>query len=416
MHERKRRHTRHQVKENLAPQTHRCKRAGNSLMKSMVSVDAKSRMDDARLWAVALCVSVVLNLLLLAWVSIEAIQSELARKNKPPAVFQPEQTVRIFPEMLERIEEVPVAAAKQPEAPPELARTTPDQESAEPPASRRYIGERNTNATSDRAPTSDDASMPSQAGREARPEEAPETTESRYQDGKLNTADPVPSLPADPAPFSPEPPEMTKAETAKGEKRTEPSDAEKAETAIREKILDGPNPIDTPVAKSEVREDMKPREEKKARDGAPDALAEKKAEDLPKPKPSPVSDPAFTGNQSKTAIQGNISRTGRSALDVADSPMGRYQAQISRAVELEWQRNCVKHRDFITPGYLTVRFFVADDGRVKSVQFLGDSETGEVQKGFTLNSIRNAPIPAMPKAVKKEMGGDALELIFNFYF
>jgi uncharacterized Tic20 family protein len=35
-------------------------------MKSMVSVDAKSRMDDARLWAVALCVSVVLNLLLLA--------------------------------------------------------------------------------------------------------------------------------------------------------------------------------------------------------------------------------------------------------------------------------------------------------------------------------------------------------------
>lgn len=374
-------------------------------------------MDDARLWAVALCGSVVLNLLLFAWVSIEAIQSELARKNKPPVVFQPEQTVQIFPEMLERIEEVPVAAVKQPEAPPEFSRTTPEQESAEPPASRRYIGERNTNATSDRAPTSDDNSI-SQAGREARPEEAPETTESRYQDGKLNTADAVPSLPADPAPFSPEPLEMTKAETAKGEKSPDPGDAEKAEPAIREKILDGPNPIDTPVAKSEVREDMKPREEKKARDGAAEALAEKKVEDLPKPKPkpSPVSDPAFTGNQSKTAIQGNISRNGESALDVADSPMGRYQAQISRAVELEWQRNCVKHRDFITPGYLTVRFYVAEDGRVKSVQFVGDSETGEVQKGFTLNSIRNAPIPAMPKAVKKEMGGDALELIFNFYF
>lgn len=381
----------------------------------MLGVDAKSGMDDARLWAVALCGSVVLNLLLLAWVSIEAIQSELARKNKPPVVFQPEQTVQIFPEMLERIEEVPVAAAKPPEAPPEFTRTSPEQESAEPPASRRYIGERNTNATSDRAPTSDDNSI-SQAGREARPEEAPETTESRYQDGKLNTPDSVPALPAEAAPLSPETPEMTKAETAKGEKSPDPGDVEKAEPAIREKILDGPNPIDTPVAKSEVREDMKPREEKKARDGAPDALAEKKVEDLPKPKPKPVSDPAFTGNQSKTAIQGNITRNGESALDVADSPMGRYQAQISRAVELEWQRNCVKHRDFITPGYLTVRFFVADDGRVKSVQFLGDSETGEVQKGFTLNSIRNAPIPAMPKDVKKEMGGDALELIFNFYF
>jgi hypothetical protein len=381
----------------------------------MPGADGKSGMDDARLWAVALCGSVVLNLLLLAWVSIEAIQSELARKNKPPVVFQPEQTVQIFPEMLERIEEVPVAAVKPPEAPPEFTRTSPEQESTESPASRRYIGERNTNATSDRAPTSDADSI-SQAGREARPEEAPETTESRYQDGKLNTPDSVPTLPAEAAPLSPETPEMAKAETAKGEKSPDPGEAEKAEPAIREKILDGPNPIDTPVAKSEVREDIKPREEKKARDGAPDALAEKKAEDLPKPKPKPVSDPAFTGNQSKTAIQGNISRNGESALDVADSPMGRYQAQISRAVELEWQRNCVKHRDFITPGYLTVRFFVADDGRVKSVQFLGDSETGEVQKGFTLNSIRNAPIPAMPKDVKKEMGGDALELIFNFYF
>lgn len=380
----------------------------------MESTIQRTTGDDARLWAVALCGSVVLNLLLLAWVSIEAIQSELARKNKPPVIFQPEQTVQIFPEMLERIEEPP-AAAKQPEAPPRLARTTPDQESAEPPASRRYIGERNTEATSDRAPTSDDNSI-SQSGREARPEEAPETTESRYQDGRLDSATATPSPPAEAALLSPETPAMSQTETAKGEESPLPGDAEKAETAIRETILDGPNPIDTHVAKSEVREDIKPREETKARDGAPDALAEKKVEELPKPKPTPASDPAFSGNQSKTAIQGSISRTGRSALDVADSPMGRYQAQISRAVELEWQRNCVKHRDFITPGFLTIRFFVAADGRVKSVQFIGDSETGEVQKGFTLNSIRNAPIPAMPPAVKKEMDGDALELIFNFYF
>lgn len=377
----------------------------------------RTSTDDARLWAVALCGSVVLNLLLLAWISIEAIQAELERKNKPPTVFQPEQTVQIFPEMLERIEEAP-AAVEQPEAPPQLARTTPDQENADPPASRRFIGERNTEATSDRAPTSDDASMPSQAGREARPEEAPETTQSRYQDGRLDSAAATPSPPVEAAPLAPETPEMTKAETAKGEEDPLPGDAEMAETAIREEILDGPNPIDTPVAKSEVRDDIKPREETKAREGAPDALAKEKVEELPKPKPKPTppSDPAFSGNQSKTAIQGSISRTGRSALDVADSPMGRYQAQISRAVELEWQRNCVKHRDFITPGYLTVRFFVAEDGRVKSVQFLGDSETGQVQKGFTLNSIRNAPIPAMPSAVKKELGGDALELIFNFYF
>jgi hypothetical protein len=42
--------------------------------------------------------------------------------------------------------------------------------------------------------------------------------------------------------------------------------------------------------------------------------------------------------------------------------------------------------------------------------------TGEVQKGFTLNSIRDADIPAMPAAVRKDFAKEPLELIFNFYF
>ena len=53
---------------------------------------------------------------------------------------------------------------------------------------------------------------------------------------------------------------------------------------------------------------------------------------------------------------------------------------------------------------------------MKSVQFVGDMETGEVQKGFTLNSIRNAEIPAMPASLKKSYEGDTLELVFRFYF
>ena len=134
------------------------------------------------------------------------------------------------------------------------------------------------------------------------------------------------------------------------------------------------------------------------------------------PAAKPATDPAFKGYQRKAAIVGSISRTGRSALDVADSPLGRYQAVISRAVEQEWQRNCVRHRDFITPGFLTVRFFVETNGKVRTVQFVGTMETGEVQKGFTLSAIRDAKIPAMPAAVKKDFDKEPLELIFNFYF
>ncbi|MDP4623756.1 MAG: hypothetical protein NWT08_01325 [Akkermansiaceae bacterium] len=381
----------------------------------MATAVHRPQNDEARLWAVAICISVLLNLVFLAWISIEAIKSEIARKIAIPEAAPPEQTVIIYPNLLELVPETPAEEAK-----PKVVRTSPDQEVSDPAASRRYIGERNTEATSDRAPTSDE-DMPSQAGREARPEENPETTVSEYQDGSLTPKQNTPPSPkaetSEPAPPSEE---QTPAEMTKGLDTEDPGEDEEAQTAIREKLLDGPNPIDTPVPEALVSEDLPPREEMKPTEGEKDAIAEEKTEDStepkPKPAPAPIEDPAFAGNQTKTAIQGNISRNGRSSLDVSDTAMGRYQSQISRAVELEWQRNCVRHRDYITPGYLTVRFFVEQDGRVKTVQFVGDSQTGEVQKGFTLNSIRNAEIPAMPSAVKKEMGGDALELIFNFYF
>ena len=113
---------------------------------------------------------------------------------------------------------------------------------------------------------------------------------------------------------------------------------------------------------------------------------------------------------------GSISRTGRSALNVDDTELGRYQAAISKAVELEWQRNCVRHRDFITPGFLTVRFYIEPSGRVRSINSVGEMETGEIQKGFTFSSIREADIPKMPKELAEMYEGDAMELVFRFYF
>ncbi|MFD2255090.1 hypothetical protein ACFSSA_00240 [Luteolibacter algae] len=385
----------------------------------MANAVSHQKGDDARLWAAAICISLLINGLLLTWISYEMITSEIDRKKQIPATAQAEQVVKIFPDMIERPESAP--EKKNTPVEPEVVRTSEDQESAEPPSSRRFIGERNTRATSDRAATSDDKAMPSQAGREARDEKELETTESDYQDGKLDNPSRSPSTAAPPpAPLTPPSPADSMPEAAKGEKSKDEGEAEKAQTAIREKLLDGPNPIETPVPKAEERTDVKPREEKQARDGKLDGVALKKENDKPKETPKPrtpsIDDPAFSGYQRKTAILGSISRTGRSALDVEDTPMGRYQSLISRAVEQEWQRNCVRHRDFITPGYLTVRFFVETSGRVKTVQFVGEAQTGQVQKGFTLNSIRDADIPAMPAEVKREMDGHALELIFNFYF
>ena len=301
-------------------------------------------------------------------------------------------------------------------AKPQFARTSDDQ--IAPRQDRAdFIGERDTQATSDRAPDPTAPALPSQAGVKPRSEDDFETTESDYQDGKLEAA---PSKASPAAPPAAAPAAMTAdpavaSQLPPGKKIQAPgSDDTTSSPPPREKLLESANPVDVPVPRETVdSKEIKPTPPKREKDGGAPA----KAADLPKPPtPQPINDPAFAGNQHKAAIVGSISRTGRSALNVADTPLGRYQAIISRAVELEWQRNCVRHRDFITPGYLTVRFFVEPSGKVRTVQFVGQMETGEVQKGFTLNSIRDAEIPPMPASIKQEYSKQPLELIFNFLF
>jgi len=326
-----------------------------------------SKRHDGQLWLTALGLSLLANLGLIFWIGFHELANRNVASPQPPTP-PPAQFVTIFPETA-----APTLSPAVQLPAKRFARTSADQ-TAEKPAAPSFQGERNTQATGDRTPDL-------------------ETTESDYRDGKTESQSP----PATPEVAATTPELTEKPGTA--ETLTMPPP--------REKLLEGPNPVDVPVPKPpEITQ--APKAEKPT---------QPKPADAPKPKPKPASaDPAFSGFQRKAAIQGSISRTGRSSLDVEDSPLGRYQAIISRAVEQEWQRNCVRHRDFITPGFLTVRFFVEPSGRVKTVQFVGEMETGEVQKGFTLNAIRDAEIPAMPSALKKEYAKEPLELIFNFYF
>lgn len=381
----------------------------------MISTDTSVRRDDGRLWALAFGASLVLNLLLLVGAGWWMIASKSWQRVPPMVQAVPEETVMIIPaEML-----VPDEAPQEPAA-ARFARTSADQQS-EAPERASFIGERDTLATSDRAPDADAPPLPSQAGEPPRDEMDLETTESDYQDGALDAPDAaVAETVAEPVPMAPEVPPVPEAAAARGEEVESPGKAEEmVQTPPRERLLDGPMPYDVPVSPEppDAADDPKPRPPERPQLGNSDEMPpQDQVEDAPKPTPAAPEDPAFRGFQRKTAIRGSISRSGRSALDVADTPEGRYQAMVSRAVELEWQRNCARHRDFITPGYLTVRFFVDPGGKVRSVQFVGEMETGEVQKGFTLNSIRDARIPAMPPEVRKQLDGEPLELIFNFYF
>lgn len=359
------------------------------------------KRSDGSLWLTAFGLSVVANIVVLGIVGQWALRSALLNPPTPVATPPEATVVAIFPEI---VAEPDLPAEAEPDSPQRrFARTAADQQATAPPKNAAFIGERDTIATSDRAPDAAAPPLPSQKGVEPRNVEDLETTEGDFRDGPMTAATtPMPPQ-AEAAPAAAPPPAPTPVQ---------PATPDAAAPPPAEQLLQGPDPVDVSVPnKPEIAEAIKPTPPT-PKQPTPD-IAE-----LPKPpaaKPIP-DDPAFSGYQRKAAVVGSISRTGRSALNVADSALGRYQAAISRAVELEWQRNCVRHRDFITPGFLTVRFFVEPNGQVRTVRFVGEMTTGEVQKGFTLSSIRDADIPAMPSALKKEYAKEPLELIFNFYF
>lgn len=383
----------------------------------MQAVANNPRRGDDHLWMTALGLSLFGHVAIVVVIGLLVLQAALTSEHQPPPVAAEEETTAVV--FLEAVEST--AGAQEP-AKPRFARTSPDQ-AGSPVEDTPFIGERDTRAASERVPDASAPPLPAQAGIEPRDEGEIETTESDYQDGLLEPAEMVEAAATEPQqPAAATPVENVQpVETAAAEQEARPA-------PMRETLLEGPNPVDVEVPRetgdspaddppAPVVADARTAEESES---PPEPREPTETSELEKsvdaPKPAAPQDPAFQGYQRKTAIVGSISRTGRSSLDVADTPLGRYQALISRAVELEWQRNCVRHRDFITPGFLTVRFFVEPGGKVKSVEFVGDMETGEIQKGFTLNSIRDAAIPSMPPALRKEYTDEPLELMFRFYF
>jgi len=386
-----------------------------------MSVSRAATSDgEGYLWGISLLVSLVLNgLLFFTFSVIASNRVSVVLQPKPEPAVDQLASILVMPEKGASGGVAVQPAAQVPPRPAQFARTSEDQVSARPekPA---FIGERDTEATSDRAADPSAEAMPSQKGIDPIQGEV-ETTESRFQDGE--PGDSGESKPAEPVADVTSPvPEMPSTESPPAVEKpaqTEVKPGPETTSMTREKLAQGPNPIEVPVHVDPKDEEPKP------------TPASRQAEaELPKP-PSPLKEatqekpkeattvgkaPDFKGYQRKTQISGSISRTGKSALAVENSAMGRYQAALSRAVELEWQRNCVRYRDYITPGFLTARFVVEQNGKVRSVNFVEPVQSSEVQKGFTLNAIRQAAIPAMPADLKKELGSDPLELIFNFYF
>jgi hypothetical protein len=359
---------------------------------------------EGRLWGISFLVSLLVNAVLFGTLakisSIDATRQAQALLEARPverwvAAVIPERGTPSAPS-------VAVAAPRPPAArPAPFSRTSPEQAS-ERPAAARFIGERNTRATSERAADATAPPLPSQNGVED--ERLLETTENRFREGGGNEGNE-----ASPAEIATSSVKETPSTASLSETKTSPAqEGAEPRPLSQEPLAQGPKPVDveTAAAKSKPEDSPKP---------MPQEPVETKPAPPPPVEPKP-SEPVGSGDQKKTQIRGSISRQGGGALDVEDSPSGRYQAAVIREVEREWQRNCVKYKEHITPGFLTVRFVVESTGKVRSVDFVEAANSSDLQKGFTLNSIREAKLPAMPAGLKKERRGEPLELIYNFYF
>lgn len=380
--------------------------------------------SQARLWLVAFAVSALVNLAGLSVIAF-VVMAKIALNPVPrDPVATAESVATIIPEMILQAEEgaaaVEVTPAAPPPPPPQFARTSPDQEEIAPERPE-FIGERNTRATSDATPMAETPDQISQKGREPIDEHEVETTQSNYQDGDLahdrikremKEAAPQPPTPP-PTPATPPQP-VDAAETAKLDGKSEEAEAPPAEET-KERLAEGPAPVERRVKEAKPEDETKPGAPERKSEGQQEAKPQQAVAEQPKPAAN-TNAPGFRGNQQKTKLVGSITRTGRSALNVEDSVLGRYHAAVSRAVEKEWQLNCVRNRDYITPGMLTMSFMLDAKGKVKEIRVIDALQVGAIPKGFTLNAINDAEIPAMPADLKKQLNGESLELLYRFNF
>ena len=331
----------------------------------------------------------------------------------------PMATVEIRPEMFERPKPKPEPVVEE-EIKQRFAKTNPSQASEKAPENAAFIGERNTEAASELPPDPNGPKMPSQDGVEPRRGDESNTFDSTFtdgQDGEVSLKPESPGAPpaGDPL-LKPADPALPVVDPGEAEEELPPPPSGAAAEELMKTETQIPVPKKEDAEEDDQEEELLPKESESKADaqskntagGAPDS---KPAEETPPPK-----DAGFQSEIKKTKLRGSIGRKGTTALDVEDSAIGRYQAKLSKAVEREWQMNCVQYRDHITPGALTIRFLIDAKGKVSGVRFLQMMEGGEIQQGFTLKSIQKADIPPMPKDILDELNGDPLELIYNFYF
>ncbi len=128
------------------------------------------------------------------------------------------------------------------------------------------------------------------------------------------------------------------------------------------------------------------------------------------------SEGGFRSKKTKTRVRGTLNASGKGTLNVKNSPLGRYEATIFKQIERQWQTRNFQFRSHLAPGHISIRFVIDAEGKVSGQKRVEMRGASDIQWGIVLNSIQASNIPAMPKEVRKELEGEALELNVTFNY
>lgn len=335
-------------------------------------------------------------------------------------------------------------------------RTTQNDREPSAPDDAPFESDRNTTAAAEAAAAADpDAPvLPSMEGMDLPSLELidREFTDGRFADestrGEQGPEDPSPAAnPSDPVPPAPPVPPTEITEVVDGEP-TPPSEQdgsldERPETPAdgtallakseppraREALEEFPSdPSVNPLEVAEPPEipDIGTSDEPEVREPSEIALEEAGAlrrqqdrllDQLTPPSPRPPSDArppseprprpgdpmaserdVFQPHTRRRHFEGGINRRGQSAVDAAETPVGRYGKLVNQAISRQWHLYRIANADFLTYGNMKVEFQITRDGRIENLRIL-EKAPNAVMTDFTLNAILDARIPAIPADV-----------------
>lgn len=388
-----------------------------------------------RTGAMALCLllSLILHLIFLLLITLSGEH----RQHTPAPAAQPRQR-------LIRVQRSKPAAPEQTQQKPQqtpFAKTSADTPQALP-EQPDYEGSRNTRAASaqDAEHLRSDKHAPAQTGEK---KDELVTFEQERQDGDLNhegkkpqqpPAPPQPPLPENAVteqPPQPEPPargqedaagDTPQPDTADRENRTAPTTPAAAPRP--------PEPDGELLLRNDEREQETPTADTPATAAAQGTAAGTDQSPAPpqnQRKRRPVFyDPSLATPQPDTIGFRTRERRSRStgrfimgrgaALNVTATPLGRYESEIYRRIAYHWYQACDEHRGDIIPGSITISLRINKSGHLENMDLVRRHGAGVIQQSFTFRAIRRASLPPMPNAVRQEIVGELLELIFTFNF